>query len=41
MDGKINAGILVDRVREVTEGLIDDVQGGFRVGRGVEIRYSP
>ena len=34
MVGKINAGILVDRVRKVTEGLIDDVQGGFRAGRG-------
>ena len=33
--GKIYAGILVDRVRKVTEGLIDDEQGGFRVGRGV------
>ena len=34
MVGKIYAGILVDRVRKVTEGLIDDVQGGFRAGRG-------
>ena len=32
--GKIYAGLLVDRVRKVTEGLIDDEQGGFRVGRG-------
>ena len=32
--GKIYAGVLVDRVRKVTEGLIDDVQGGFRAGRG-------
>ena len=31
--GKIYAGILVDRVCKVTEGLIDDVQGGFRAGR--------
>ena len=31
---KIYEGILVDRVRKVTEGLIDDEQGGFRVGRG-------
>ena len=34
MVGKIYAGILVDRVPKVTEGLIDDVQGGFRAGRG-------
>ena len=27
--GKIYAGILVDRVRKVTEGLIDNEQGGF------------
>ena len=32
--GKIYAGILVDRVCRVTGGFIDDVQGGFRVGRG-------
>ena len=32
--GKIYPGILVDRVRKVTEGLIDDEQGGFRAGRG-------
>ena len=32
--GKINAGILVVRVRKVTEGLIDDKQGGFRTGKG-------
>ena len=34
MVGKIYAGILVDRVCKVTGGLIDDEQGGFRVGRG-------
>ena len=32
--GKIYAGILVDRVRGVTGGLIDDEQEDFRVGRG-------
>ena len=32
--GKIYAGILVDRVCRVTEGLIDDEQGGFREGKG-------
>ena len=32
--GKIYAGILVDRVRRVTEGLIDDVQGWFSSVRG-------
>ena len=33
--GKIHAGILVDGVRSVTGGLIDDVeQGGFRAFRG-------
>ena len=31
---KIYAGILVDRIRRVTEGLINDEQGGFRAGRG-------
>ena len=31
---KIYEGILVDRVHRVTEGLIDDEQGGFRAGRG-------
>ena len=30
---KIYAGILVDRVRRVTEGLINDEQGTFKVGR--------
>ena len=34
MVGKIYAGNLVDRVRKMTEGLIDDVQGEFRAGRG-------
>ena len=33
MVGKIYAGIIVDIVRKVTEGLIDDVQGGLRAGR--------
>ena len=33
MVGKIYAGILVDRVRRVTGGLINDEQGGFRAGR--------
>ena len=32
--GKIYAGILVDRVRRVTVGLIDGEQGGFRARRG-------
>ena len=31
--GKVYVGILLDRVRKVTEGLIDDEQGSFRVGR--------
>ena len=30
---KIYADILVERVRSVTGGLIDDEQGGFRAGR--------
>ena len=34
MAGKIIAGILVDRVRRVTVGFIDDEQGGFRAGSG-------
>ena len=32
--GKINAEIVVDKVRKVTEGLIDDGQVAFIVGRG-------
>ena len=32
--GKIYAGILIDRVRRVTGGLIDEEQGGFRAGTG-------
>ena len=32
--GKIYAGILVDKVCRVTEGLIEDEQGDFRSGRG-------
>ena len=32
--GKIYAGILVGRVLRVTEDLIDDELGCFRVGRG-------
>ena len=32
--GKIYADILVDRVRRVTRGLIEDEQGDFRAGRG-------
>ena len=31
--GKIYAGILVDRVSRMIEGLIDDEQGGFRAGK--------
>ena len=34
MVGKIYAGILVDRVRRVTGGLINDEKGSFRAGRG-------
>ena len=34
VDRKTCAGILVDRVRRVTGGLIDDKQGDFREGRG-------
>ena len=32
--GKLYADSLVDRVRSVTGGLIDDEQGVFRAGRG-------
>ena len=32
--GKIYAGILVDRVRSVTGGFIDDELESFRAGRG-------
>ena len=32
--GKIYTGILLDRVHKVTKDLIDDEQGGFKVGRG-------
>ena len=34
MFGTIFAGILMNRVRRVTEGLIDDEQDVFRSGRG-------
>ena len=34
MVGKIYAGILVDRIRRVTGGLIDDEKGGLRAGSG-------
>ena len=34
MVGKIYVGILVDRIRRMTVGLIDDEQRGFRSGRG-------
>ena len=34
MAGKINARILVDRVRRMTKGLIDDEQGRFMSWRG-------
>ena len=37
---KIYAGILMDRVRRVTWGLIDDEQGGFGAG-GVMCRSDP
>ena len=40
MVGKIYAGILVDRVRSMTEGLIGDKQRGFRTVRGMYIRSS-
>ena len=33
-DGKIYAGILVDKVRRATEGLTEDEQECFRSGRG-------
>ena len=33
MVGKICAGILGDRVRRVTLGLINDEEGGFRAGK--------
>ena len=36
--GKIYAGILIDRVRRVTGGLIDDEQGVFREGRGFVVQ---
>ena len=34
MVGKIYAEILIDRVRKVTEVLIEDERGDFRAGRG-------
>ena len=40
--GNIYAGILINRVRKVTQGLIDDKQGGFRTGMGfVDPTFSP
>ena len=42
MVGKIYTGILVDSVCRVIGGLIDDEQGGFRVGRGcVDQIFTP
>ena len=41
MVGKIYSGILVDRVRRVTRGLINDEQGGFRVEGGVDQIFTP
>ena len=35
MVGRIYAVILVDRIRRVTGGLIDDEQGGFITGKDV------
>ena len=32
--GKLFEEIPVNKVRKVTESLIDDMQGGFRAGRG-------
>ena len=32
--GKVYASILAERVRKITESLMDDEQGGFRKGRG-------
>jgi len=32
--GKVYARVLMERVRRITEGLMDDEQGGFRKGRG-------
>ena len=34
MVGKIYAGIIVDRVCKLNEGLIEYEKGGFRAGRG-------
>ena len=34
MVGKIYPGILIDRVRRMTRGLIGDEQWDFRAGRG-------
>ena len=34
--GKIYAGILIDRIHRVIEGLTDGEQGDFRKGRGCE-----
>ena len=38
---KIYAGIIVDRVRRVTRGLIDDEQGGFRAERRCLVQTFP
>ena len=40
MVGKIYTGNLVDRVRRVTLGLIEEEQGGFRAGRGCVDKIS-
>ncbi len=37
--GKVYGKVLIKRVREGTEGVMCDEQGGFRRGRGCLIRY--
>ena len=32
--GKVYARVLMERVRKITEGMMNDEQGGFRKGRG-------
>ena len=41
MVGRIYVGILVDGVRRVAGGLIEDEQGGFRAGRACVNQVFP
>ena len=37
--GKVYGRVLINRIRDKTENVIAEVQGGFRRGRDVQIRF--